>query len=70
MAAAQAELDRASELASTLTLTQQFLKEAQQRVHLDIAPVLANTLKQHLPPGDRRSVRRRGREPGNAARCR
>jgi DNA repair exonuclease SbcCD ATPase subunit len=49
VAAARAELDRVTELASTLAMTQQFLTAAQERVHRDIAPVLADTLRAWLP---------------------
>jgi len=47
--AAQAELDRVTELDATLTSTRDFLEAAQQRVHRDIAPVLADTLTAWLP---------------------
>lgn len=46
---AQAERDRVRELGQTLALTRQFLQNAQDRVHRDIAPALAATLKQWLP---------------------
>lgn len=48
-AAARVELDRVTELAQTLMLTQQFLSAAQDRVHRDVAPVLAATLQEWLP---------------------
>jgi DNA repair exonuclease SbcCD ATPase subunit len=44
-----AELSRVRQLQQTLGLTRQFLADAQERVHRDIAPVLAATLKQWLP---------------------
>jgi uncharacterized protein YhaN len=47
--AARTELDRVNELAMTLELTHQFLSVAQEQVHRDIAPVLANTLRSWLP---------------------
>lgn len=49
LAAAEAELDRVTQLKKTLVLTRRFLEDAQARVHHDIAPVLAATLKQWLP---------------------
>ncbi|MCQ4084347.1 hypothetical protein NGB36_28140 [Streptomyces sp. RB6PN25] len=48
-AAARRELDRVEQLDIVLSLTQQFLHNAQERVHRDIAPVLAGSLKQWLP---------------------
>ena len=47
--AAEDELARVRELEETLTLTSQFLKRAQDRVHRDIAPALAATIRQWLP---------------------
>lgn len=47
--AAEAELARVRELDETLGLTRQFLEAAQARVHRDIAPLLANTVKSWLP---------------------
>jgi hypothetical protein len=49
LAAAEAELSRVREAQRTLTLTRDFLSRAQQRVHRDIAPVLARTLTERLP---------------------
>ena len=49
LASAQHELDRVEQLDRTLSLTQQFLRDAQERVHRDIAPVLADNLRQWLP---------------------
>uniref|UniRef100_UPI003322C936 AAA family ATPase n=1 Tax=Streptomyces sp. NPDC001093 TaxID=3154376 RepID=UPI003322C936 len=49
LSVAQSELDRVEQLDSTLSLTQQFLRDAQERVHRDIAPVLAENLRQWLP---------------------
>jgi uncharacterized protein YhaN len=49
LAAAEAELSRVREAQRTLTLTRDFLARAQQRVHRDIAPVLARTLTERLP---------------------
>jgi len=46
---AQSELARVQEMHETLTLTRQYLEGAQTRVHRDIAPVLASTVKQWLP---------------------
>ena len=46
---AAVELARVRELAETLTLTRSFLSDAQTRVHRDIAPVLAGTVKRNLP---------------------
>lgn len=48
-AQAEQELDRVTDLATTLTLTRTFLTAAQERVHRDIAPVLAKTLREWLP---------------------
>ena len=47
--AARAELDRVRELQETLALTRGYLKDAQTRVHRDVAPVLAATVRQWLP---------------------
>jgi hypothetical protein len=47
--AAQAELTRIRMLQETLRLTRRYLQDAQTRVHRDIAPVLAATVKQWLP---------------------
>lgn len=49
LAAAQAEYDRVQELGLTLKLTTEFLEQAQERVHRDIAPVLTATLTKWLP---------------------
>lgn len=49
LAAADAELARVQELAATLDHTRRFLKAAQDTVHRDIAPVLANSLEARLP---------------------
>jgi uncharacterized protein YhaN len=49
LARAQAELARVERLAQTLTLTERFLSAAQERVHRDIAPVLAATVREWLP---------------------
>jgi exonuclease SbcC len=46
---ASARLDRVRELQETLQLTRKFLVDAQTRVHRNIAPVLAQTVKQWLP---------------------
>lgn len=47
--ATKAELDRVRELQETLALTRSYLENAQTRVHRDIAPVLASTVRQWLP---------------------
>jgi DNA repair exonuclease SbcCD ATPase subunit len=47
--AAEDELVRVRQLEETLSLTSQFLKQAQDRVHRDIAPALAATIRQWLP---------------------
>ena len=47
--AAEAGLRRVEQLKETLDLTCQLLEEAQNRVHRDIAPVIAATLKEWLP---------------------
>lgn len=49
LAAARIELDRVQTLDSTLETVQQFLTAAQDRVHRDIAPVIAGTLRSWLP---------------------
>lgn len=49
VAAAEQELARVNQLATTLELAQQFLATAQEQVHRDIAPILANTLRAWLP---------------------
>ena len=46
---ATAELGRVRDLDETLELTRRFLAAAQERVHRDIAPALAQTLKRMLP---------------------
>lgn len=46
---ATAELARVRELADTLATTRRFLEDAQERVHREIAPVLAATVKRDLP---------------------
>ncbi len=46
---ARAELERISRLQRTLDLTLQFLREAQERAHRTIAPVLAQSLTRFLP---------------------
>ncbi len=46
---ARAELDRVMQLQATLTLARRFLEAAQDRVHRDIAPVLAASLRPWLP---------------------
>ncbi|MGE5829195.1 MAG: ATP-binding protein, partial [Micromonosporaceae bacterium] len=49
LARAEAELARVERLAQTLNLTDRFLTAAQERVHRDIAPVLAATVREWLP---------------------
>jgi DNA repair exonuclease SbcCD ATPase subunit len=49
LAAARVELERVRALDETLTETLRFLDAAQQRVHRDIAPVLANAVRRWLP---------------------
>lgn len=46
---AVSELARVRQLADTLRLTRSFLAAAQDRVHRDIAPILAATVKRDLP---------------------
>lgn len=46
---AENELKRVQELKETLELTRKFLEDAQTRVHRDIAPLLAETLREWLP---------------------
>lgn len=49
VAAAEAALAQVRQLDQTLTTTRQYLEVAQERVHRDIAPLLANTLNSWLP---------------------
>ncbi len=49
LAAARAELDRIERLARTLDAARGFLERAQDRVHRDIAPRLAATVRRWLP---------------------
>jgi exonuclease SbcC len=49
LAAASAELERVRRLSGTLSRTYEFLRDAQERVHRDIAPVLEQTLRAWLP---------------------
>jgi DNA repair protein SbcC/Rad50 len=49
LSAARTELERVRGLQRTLDLTLQFLGDAQDRVHRDIAPVLATTVRRWLP---------------------
>lgn len=49
LAAAGAELERINRLEDTLTRTSEFLKRAEERVHRDVARVLAETIKPWLP---------------------
>lgn len=49
LALAVEELARVQALDDIIKTTQQFLQRAQERVHRDIAPVLAGTLKEFLP---------------------
>lgn len=46
---ARAELQRVQQLSSTLDTTLTFLREAQDRVHRDVAPVLASAVRDYLP---------------------
>jgi exonuclease SbcC len=48
LAAARAELERVRRLERTLQLTEGFMRNAQEAVHRDIAPVLAATLQARL----------------------
>ncbi len=48
-ALAETELARVGALDETINLTRHFVQKAQERVHKDIAPVLAGTLKKWLP---------------------
>jgi exonuclease SbcC len=47
--AAKAELERVRRLDATLATTMTLLSRAQERVHRDIAPILADTLRSWLP---------------------
>jgi exonuclease SbcC len=49
LASAQAELERIEALGETIGLTRRFLEQARERVHRDMAPVLAGTLRSWLP---------------------
>ena len=48
LACAQQELERVTRLSRTLALTIEFLRKAEDRVHRDIAPVLASGLRRWL----------------------
>jgi exonuclease SbcC len=48
VAAAAAELDRVRRVERTLTVTLGFLQGAQERVHRDLAPILASTMRNWL----------------------
>jgi len=48
LASAQQELERVTRLSRTLTLTLDFLRRAEERVHRDIAPLLASGLRRWL----------------------
>lgn len=49
LSAAQEEMDRVKRLKATLDRTLQFLRDAEGKVHRDIAPVLAKTVRDRLP---------------------
>jgi exonuclease SbcC len=49
LAAASAELARITELGQTLSLTQRFLEQAQERAHRTIAPRLNDSMRSQLP---------------------
>ena len=49
LSAAESELASLRDTQRTLALTRDFLARAQQRIHRDIAPVLARTLTERLP---------------------
>jgi DNA repair exonuclease SbcCD ATPase subunit len=49
LARARGEVERLRELATTLDLTTRFLRQAQERAHRTIAPVLADTVRRWLP---------------------
>jgi uncharacterized protein YhaN len=49
LAAARAELERVKQLEHTLDLAREYLEKAQDRVHRDIAPILAETIRTALP---------------------
>ena len=48
LATATAELARVRSLGATLTATQRFLEQAEEKVHRDIAPLLNESLNEHL----------------------
>src|SRR5690606_1404425 len=48
LVAARAELERVRRLERTLQLTEQFMRNAQEAIHRDIAPVLAEKLQARL----------------------
>jgi uncharacterized protein YhaN len=50
LASAAADLDRVQALERTLAVTRDFLARAQDRVHRDIAPVLAETVRRWIGP--------------------
>jgi DNA repair protein SbcC/Rad50 len=49
-AAARVELERVRRLEDTLRLTERFMRDAQERIHRDIAPVLAAKVQARLAP--------------------
>lgn len=49
LSAAEEELDRVNNLARVLDLTRRYLEEAQEHVHRDIAPQLADSVRAWLP---------------------
>ena len=49
LAAAQSDLADLAALATTLTVTRKHLVAARENVHRDLAPILAGTLRTHLP---------------------
>lgn len=49
LAAAEGELRRVEHLASTLDRTREFLLNAQERVHRDMAPILSESVRRYLP---------------------
>jgi len=48
-AAAETELERVRELEETLQTTIEYLERAQERVHRDVAPILAASIREWLP---------------------
>jgi len=65
LAGATAELDRVTSLASTLDTTLQLLRNAQDRIHRDLAPILAEAVRRWLPDVSRGAYNEVSVDPAN-----